>query len=173
MHFGGILKTYHIGYVVKMTTYVITLMIIGCHFDKKNVLAWKPARFHKRSNHWLTVSSRSDRILQTIWVNGVAREPSDPGPDSTNDPITDRISIFSLSHGFSIRSDSTNELGVARIVIPAYVRWIGPVTLLRPCLIRPKPDLDFKIQIPKPWGCKQTECWIRIRFLENKCKIWI
>ena len=45
--------------------------------------------------------------------------------------------------------------------------------LLRPCLIRPKPDLDFKIRILKPWGCKQTECWIRIRFLENKCKIWI
>ena len=43
----------------------------------------------------------------------------------------------------------------------------------RPCLIRPKPDLDFKIRILKPWGCKQTECWIRIRFLENKCKIWI
>ena len=41
------------------------------------------------------------------------------------------------------------------------------------CLIRPKPDLDFKIRILKPWGCKQTECWIRIRFLENKCKIWI
>ena len=44
---------------------------------------------------------------------------------------------------------------------------------LRPCLIRPKPDLDFKIRILKPWGCKQTECWIRIRFHENKCKIWI
>ena len=44
---------------------------------------------------------------------------------------------------------------------------------LWPCLIRPKPDLDFKIRILKPWGCKQTECWIRIRFLENKCKIWI
>ena len=100
-------------------------------WQKKNRscrLAWKPARFHKRSNHWLTVSSRSDRILQTIWVNGVAREPSDPGPDSTNDPINDRISIFSLAHGFSIRSDSTNELGVARIVIPAYtcaLNWAG------------------------------------------------
>ena len=46
-------------------------------------------------------------------------------------------------------------------------------TLVRPCLIRPKPDLDFKIRILKPWGCKQTKCWIRIRFLENKCKIWI
>ena len=34
----------------------------------------------------------------------------------------------------------------------------------RPCLIRPKPHLDFKIRILKPWGCKQTECWIRIRF---------
>ena len=44
---------------------------------------------------------------------------------------------------------------------------------IRPCLIRPKPDLDFKIRILKPWGCKQTECWIRIRFLENKCKICI
>ena len=44
---------------------------------------------------------------------------------------------------------------------------------LWPCLIRPKPDLDFKIRILKPWGCKQTECWIRIRFHENKCKIWI
>ena len=43
----------------------------------------------------------------------------------------------------------------------------------RPCLIRPKPDLDFKIRILKPWGCKQTECWIRIRFPENKCKSWI
>ena len=43
----------------------------------------------------------------------------------------------------------------------------------RPCLIRPKPDLDFQIRILKPWGCKQTECWIRIRFLEIKCKIWI
>ena len=44
---------------------------------------------------------------------------------------------------------------------------------LGPCLIRPKPDLDSKIRILKPWGCKQTESWIRIRFLENKCKIWI
>ena len=48
--------------------------------------------------------------------------------------------------------------------------WLGRI---RPCLIRPKPDLDFKIRILKPWGCKQTECWIRIRFHENKCKIWI
>ena len=46
-------------------------------------------------------------------------------------------------------------------------------TILRPCLIGPKPDLDFKIRILKPWGCKQTGCWIRIRFLENKCIIWI
>ena len=46
-------------------------------------------------------------------------------------------------------------------------------TRIRPCFIRPKPDLDFKIRILKPWGCKQTESWIRIRFLENKCKIWI
>ena len=45
------------------------------------------------------------------------------------------------------------------------------VVTLRPCLIWPKPDLDFKIRILKPWGSKQTECWIRIRFLENKCKI--
>ena len=44
---------------------------------------------------------------------------------------------------------------------------------LMPCLISPKPDLDLKIRILKPWGCKQTECWIRIRFLETKCKIWI
>ena len=46
-------------------------------------------------------------------------------------------------------------------------------TQLRPCLIRPKPDMDFKNRILKPWGCKQTECWIRIRFLENKFKSWI
>ena len=44
---------------------------------------------------------------------------------------------------------------------------------MRPCLIRPKLDLDFKIRILKPWSCKQTECWIRIRFFENQCKIWI
>ena len=50
---------------------------------------------------------------------------------------------------------------------------MSPVAILRPCLIRPKPVLDFKIRILKPWGCKQTECWIRIRFLENKYKIWI
>ena len=29
---------------------------------------------------------------------------------------------------------------------------------LRPCLIRLKPDMGFKIRILKPWGCKQTEC---------------
>ena len=28
---------------------------------------------------------------------------------------------------------------------------------LGPCLISPKPDLDFKIRFLKPWGCKQTE----------------
>ena len=36
---------------------------------------------------------------------------------------------------------------------------VGVAKYLRPCLIRPKPDLDFKIRILKPWGCKQTECW--------------
>ena len=44
---------------------------------------------------------------------------------------------------------------------------------LRPSLIRPKPDLDFKIQILIQWGCKQTGRQIPIRFIENKCKIWI
>ena len=45
------------------------------------------------------------------------------------------------------------------------------IRLHRLCLIRPKPHPDFKIWILKPQGCKQTESSIRIRFLENKCKI--
>ena len=28
---------------------------------------------------------------------------------------------------------------------------------LRPCVIRPKPVLDFKIRVLKPWGCHQTK----------------
>ena len=46
--------------------------------------------------------------------------------------------------------------------------WLRWLTWLRPCLIRPKPDLDFKIQILKPRGCKQTECWIRIRIMDTR-----
>ena len=45
--------------------------------------------------------------------------------------------------------------------------WLRWSTWLRPCLIRPKPDLDFKIRILKPRGCKQTESWIRIRIVDT------
>ena len=46
--------------------------------------------------------------------------------------------------------------------------WLRWSTWLRPCLIRPKPDLDFKIRILKPRGCKQTESWIRIRIVDTR-----
>ena len=74
---------------------------------------------------------------------------------------------------------TTNKISKLRI---RGLLWVEPpvtgllcykTITLRLCLIRPKPDVDFKIRILKPWGSKQTECWIRIRFLENKWKIWI
>ena len=38
------------------------------------------------------------------------------------------------------------------------------------CLVRSKPDLDFKIRLLIQWGCKQRECSIRNQFLQTNAK---
>ena len=44
---------------------------------------------------------------------------------------------------------------------------------LRPCLIRPEPDLGSKFRILKPYDCKQTETSHVNPVSCQKCEIWI